>query len=1006
MPVENTADLDRANEERARAKRAADEAEALRKEREEKAEQARLEAERLKKEEEEAKRRAEEARKKREKEKAEEELRKAEEARKALEKKKEEERLERERLRKAAEEAKRLREEEEKRAREAAAAKAAKLKKIREDYKKRRIQFTEQLGTKFFGGSGKEFAKQMQFHVLTYYSEAGDKKEEAIYFKESNSFKSNSLKTAFETFASKIRSEIVLMPLREFALIGNRRLLLTTSIYDDFFEKPIAAGERVDKNQKYNYTFEEYKDDRIARLFIGFGFQKHLLDWPDSTLDQDFEGYQVLQVIGKEGTWTKVGPNYQKAQKVFEEKAQQDQAYCILTHTGGKWYKVSGTQNTNLLWLDAYLGLSGYLQGKGSFLGPFVSELKAGFKMKWQQEAENKAKFDKLKAFYTGDGAEKLYRQYTIYGLSYDKRTHAVARLNWKSYYYMKKGLADVADTFYHQIIKPNKEMAYMALVRETVPLYCSEGDMAKKHICQRLIGYALSRKWLYADRGMTYLETAASDRSAYHYVAYLGNSDKQDEAVIKQLHWDKATAVKQYQDFFRGADAAFDYGVMGHTAIREFWEWKTLYSGEQKNMDCYRLLALWAQSNLNVYKSDAADEAAAKVVTQKAHDEKLKAKVDEMNGVYKGKGEALHKAVHFFIATLDRKTRKVSRPYDFSSANAKDAVTRLAQWAFNNILQKEAPLEYIFGVRETGHAFYCSAGDLTTAACSQAIGYSLFKGYLAVPNAIADPYMAPHAPDYKYYAVVQNTVNPGADGPKPERVNLTADLTASLEQYRALFAVVDGKQKFDTGVMHHYSLPQYYEPHTSIEGLGAGADVWEMIARWAQSEHGAYGKPAVASEEGLGLETVAAATKKRDAVTKRLRGLYNGTSPTLYKHYTFYASAIDLRTRAVWTLARKSANNMKAGLEVCYTAILDQIVKPQREAAYAVFVRETMPLYCSEEFNSTACRVLIGKAIREQELHLDNKMHHNNAQNVVNFHMTSNNIQDWKWVAYVRNFD
>jgi hypothetical protein len=132
------------------------------------------------------------------------------------------------------------------------------------------------------------------------------------------------------------------MPLREFALIGNKRLLLTTSIFDDFFEKPVAKGENLNDPTPYKYSGDEFKDDRISRLFIGFGFQKFLLDWPEKTLDQDFEGYQVLQLLGKEGTWTKVGPSYEKAGKVFEEKASQDQAFVILTHTNGKWYKVSG----------------------------------------------------------------------------------------------------------------------------------------------------------------------------------------------------------------------------------------------------------------------------------------------------------------------------------------------------------------------------------------------------------------------------------------------------------------------------------------------------------------------------------------------------------------------------------------------------------------------------------------------------------------------------------------
>jgi len=313
------AEADKAAEE---ARRRLDEAEARRKEEAEKAAAAAAAAKRKEEEAAAAKKAAEEAARLRKKEEAERKRKEAEAARKAAEEARRIAAEEAARLKAAAEAAAKAKAEEEARARAAAAAKAARLKKIKDDYKRRRTQFTDVIGTKFFAGSGKQFAQANQFHILVYYTEAGAKKEEAIYFKESFSFKANNLRQAFLTFAGKIRSEIALMPLREFALIGNRKLLLTTSIFDDFFEQPIKKGENL-RNDKspYKYSGDEFKDDRISRLFIGFGFQKFLLDWPEATLDQDFEGYQVLQLIGKNGTWTKVGPNYQKATKVFEEKA-------------------------------------------------------------------------------------------------------------------------------------------------------------------------------------------------------------------------------------------------------------------------------------------------------------------------------------------------------------------------------------------------------------------------------------------------------------------------------------------------------------------------------------------------------------------------------------------------------------------------------------------------------------------------------------------------------------
>lgn len=294
------------------------------------------------------------------------------------------------------------------------------MKKIKDDYGKRRNAFSNVIGQKFFTGTGKPFSKANQFHILTYFTESGGKKEEAVTYRKDLSFKTNSMKQAFITFGSKIRNEMAVMPLREFALIGNRKLLLTTSIFDDYFEAPIKKGENVNEKSPYKYKGDEFVDDRITHLFLGYAFQKFLLDWPEKTLDSEFEGYQVLMLLGKDGTWYKVGPSFEKATKVFGEKSAQEAAFVILTHTNGKWYKVSGPQNSNGLYTDAYLALSSYLQAGGNFKGPITTESAAGFRMKWQVEQEGKAKYEKLKSFYKGK-PERLYKNYVIFGMYYDR---------------------------------------------------------------------------------------------------------------------------------------------------------------------------------------------------------------------------------------------------------------------------------------------------------------------------------------------------------------------------------------------------------------------------------------------------------------------------------------------------------------------------------------------------------------------------------------------------------
>jgi hypothetical protein len=40
----------------------------------------------------------------------------------------------------------------------------------------------------------------------------------------------------------------------------------------------------------------------------------------------------------------------------------------------------------------------------------------------------------------------------------------------------------------------------------------------------------------------------------------------------MKKLHWDYNIATKMYKDFFKGGDAPFDYGIMGHSGKRGWW--------------------------------------------------------------------------------------------------------------------------------------------------------------------------------------------------------------------------------------------------------------------------------------------------------------------------------------------------------------------------------------------------------------------------------------------------
>ena len=56
----------------------------------------------------------------------------------------------------------------------------------------------------------------------------------------------------------------------------------------------------------------------------------------------------------------------------------------------------------------------------------------------------------------------------------------------------------------------------------------------------------------------------------------------------------------------------------MTHTSEFKIFERQSQYKGKQRDFDIYRMIAVYAQKNLNLYKADATTEAEAGLKTQK----------------------------------------------------------------------------------------------------------------------------------------------------------------------------------------------------------------------------------------------------------------------------------------------------------------------------------------------------------------------------------------------------
>lgn len=82
-----------------------------------------------------------------------------------------------------------------------------------------------------------------------------------------------------------------------------------------------------------------------------------------------------------------------------------------------------------------------------------------------------------LNSLYRGNQQE-LYKPYTFSTVQYNKDSDQISLLSTEQFVNMKTAVEVLVKQVYSNIVKENKNSAYIYLVKETVPLYCSEGSL------------------------------------------------------------------------------------------------------------------------------------------------------------------------------------------------------------------------------------------------------------------------------------------------------------------------------------------------------------------------------------------------------------------------------------------------------------------------------------------------------------------------------------------------
>jgi hypothetical protein len=133
----------------------------------------------------------------------------------------------------------------------------------------------------------------------------------------------------------------------------------------------------------------------------------------------------------------------------------------------------------------------------------------------------------------------------------------------------LKQAMMSMTQAVYDKIIKAETNEAYLMLVQDTAPIYCSEQEEGKLNteLCKRLLGYAVLTKSIYVPKKA--IDAGIPPNSnAYRYVAYLKDSDGKLSKVDLPKEEVKARAqFKSMVKFDQDAEVNYVTGLLGHSA-------------------------------------------------------------------------------------------------------------------------------------------------------------------------------------------------------------------------------------------------------------------------------------------------------------------------------------------------------------------------------------------------------------------------------------------------------
>jgi len=463
-----------------------------------------------------------------------------------------------------------------------------------------------------------------------------------------------------------------------------------------------------------------------------------------------------------------------KAHNKLVKSAERNVTTAYMGHTQYVWAGALWTMTTNytgpMRFLDTYEMIGTYYQrDRKIFDKPCGNPKDCRMVTAKSYNAGFNKRMKTMKDAYKGKN-DILYRNYRFCGLEYARSSNDSVGIGCYNQRYMNNVMNWYTNLIKNRLLKPvgkAERFAWMLVSTETGPLFCSENaNFTAKAECTRMIGYAIKKKLMWADKKVTN-DRLAQSSPKYVYIAIVQKDAKSAPERIElerglQASKDKFKALLKKG----GADQKYELGIMGHAQKRGFgWQFPTSANFESRSKqdiknDVEEMLANFHLKVLNIYNKELNDEAAARLITQKVHIAKAKAKYDKVMGLYKGKGEQLHRAYHFGYSYYNKRDNRIGWGRAVNSNNFKHAFKTLADHMFSTYFRHARYNEMSWMLHSEKGAMACSEEKkMEDPVCMKMLGFVIHKNYIYRINEfdrkLLNPDLHVWHPDHYYFALV-----------------------------------------------------------------------------------------------------------------------------------------------------------------------------------------------------------------------------------------------------------